>query len=320
MAAVSIRVRMRKRVGLVLIDNLFKGAASVSRLVPMVKPSRHNVEVIKDILYRDTGMVDHRLDVYRPTTGHGPWPVVLYVHGGGFRILSKDTHWIMGLMFARRGYLVFNINYRLAPKYPYPAALEDACAAYTWVQQNAAEYGGDASRLLLAGESAGANLITSITLASCYRRPESFAAPIFEAGRVPDVVLPACGMYQVTNVERFAAGNKVPAWIMDRLIEISESYIPTGSTDTALADPLLVLENGAQPDRPLPPFFLTVGTGDPIEDDTRRLERALGKLGVDVEARYYPGQGHAFHALVFRKAARTCWQDTFEFLNARQPY
>ena len=51
---------------------------------------------------------------------------MLYVHGGGFRILSKDTHWIMGLAFARRGFLVFNIGYRLAPKHPFPAAIADA--------------------------------------------------------------------------------------------------------------------------------------------------------------------------------------------------
>ena len=82
---------------------------------------------------------EHLLDIYRSTVHPPPWPVVLYVHGGGFRILSKDTHWLMGLIFARRGYLVFNINYRLAPRHTFPAALQDAAAAYAWVVRHAAE-------------------------------------------------------------------------------------------------------------------------------------------------------------------------------------
>jgi alpha/beta hydrolase fold len=56
-----------------------------------------------------------------------PWPIVFYVHGGAFRILSKDTHWVMALSFARRGFVVFNVSYRLAPKHRFPAPLEDVC-------------------------------------------------------------------------------------------------------------------------------------------------------------------------------------------------
>src|SRR5690606_5988723 len=123
---------------------------------------------------------EHRLDVYRPAHAEGPRPVVLYVHGGGFRILSKETHWLMGLYFARRGYVVFNIGYRLAPKHPFPAALEDSADALGWVVQNAHRYGGDPTRLVLAGESAGANLVTSLTLACCYRREEPYARRVFD--------------------------------------------------------------------------------------------------------------------------------------------
>ena len=60
-----------------------------------------------------------------PTSRTGLAPVVLYIHGGAFHYLSKDTHWVLALMFARRGYVVFNIDYRLAPVYPYSAAIED---------------------------------------------------------------------------------------------------------------------------------------------------------------------------------------------------
>ena len=69
------------------------------------------MERIVDLAYHRDGTAEHRLDLYRPIERTGLLPVVFYIHGGGFRILSKDTHWIMALMFARHGYLVYNINY-----------------------------------------------------------------------------------------------------------------------------------------------------------------------------------------------------------------
>ena len=81
-----------------------------------------------------------------------------------------------------------------------------------------------------------------------------------------------------------------------------------------LADPLCFFERGPEPARPVPPFFLPVGTKDPLLDDTRRLARALRAMGVSAEEEYYPGEIHAFHAFVMRAAARKCWGDTFAFL------
>src|SRR5262245_57988665 len=84
-----------------------------ARLHPAARPRRHGVQVLRDVRYADGHGADRLLDVYQPVGRPGPLPVVLYVHGGGFRILSKDSHWMMALAFARHGYLVFNINYRL---------------------------------------------------------------------------------------------------------------------------------------------------------------------------------------------------------------
>ena len=67
--------------------------------------------------------------------------MVFYVHGGAFHLLSKDTHWLMGLVFARYGYLVVNISYRLAPQHPYPAAVEDTFAAYRWMAERITQLG-----------------------------------------------------------------------------------------------------------------------------------------------------------------------------------
>jgi acetyl esterase len=314
----SLPDRLRSRAGALVVDNFFRAIATAGRYHPRARPERHQVEVVRNVPYLDDGAPEHLLDIYRPTTP-GPWPVMLYVHGGGFRILSKDTHWVMGLGYARRGYLVFNISYRLAPRHPFPAAVADACAAYTWVARHAAAYGGDLSRFALGGESAGANLITSLTIAACYPRPEPFARAVFDTGLVPQAVLPACGIFQVSDVARFSRRRKLPRFIGDRLAEVSDSYLPEtaglppGAID--LADPLVALERGDPPVRPLPPFFLPVGTRDPLLDDTRRMKAALDRLGVVSEAHYYPGELHAFHALVFRPNARKCWASAYAFLD-----
>jgi acetyl esterase len=306
---------------------------------PRADPRTHNVDVIRDVPYLPSGSRWHTLDVYRPagkrgwggspgSAGRGgeaplmePLPVVLYVHGGGFRILSKDTHWMMGIAFARRGYLVFNINYRLAPGYPYPAAIQDACAALTWVRDHAERFGGDADRLVLAGESAGANLVTALAVATSYRRPEPWARAVFDADIRARAVIPACGILQVSDPARFGRRKKLPSFLMDRIEEVADSYLgaaehhPHGGIE--LADPLLILERGDAPDRSLPPVFTFVGTRDPLLDDTRRLHAALTRLGATCEIRYYPGEVHAFHAMVWRPQAIDCWRESFRFLNGQ---
>lgn len=314
--------RLRRKAGAILVDGFFHGAARLGRLHPMARPERHGVEVTRDLAYvPGSPLPEHRLDVYRPRGASGPLPVVLYVHGGGFRMLSKDTHWIMGLAFARRGYLVLNVSYRLAPEHPFPAAVEDVAAAFAWTVRHAEEHGGDLSRLVLAGESAGANLVASLGLQTVFRREEPFARHVFETGVVPRAVVPACGIFQVSDVSRFARRKpSLSRFIADRLEEVEEAYLgrePSRHGRTLeLADPLVWLEREPEPARPLPPFFLPVGTKDPLLPDTRRLARALERLGGTAVDRYYPGELHAFHAFPFLPNARRCWGDTYVFLDA----
>jgi acetyl esterase len=313
---------LRRRAGALIIDNFFRGLASAGKLHPKARPSRHGVEVIPDVAYRSTGRSEHLLDVYRPIDASGPLPVVLYVHGGGFRILSKDTHWLMGLQFARSGYVVFNVNYRLAPEHPFPAALEDVCDALAWVSEHARAYGGDPERLVFAGESAGANLVTSLAIATSWERPEPYARLAWETGLRASAVVPACGMLQVTRPERLFAKRKLSPFLQDRINEVSRAYVgahEASGADVELADPLLILEQGAPPDRPLAPMFAPVGTKDPLLDDTRRLKRAMDELGTPCEVRYYEGEVHAFHAAIWRPNAQRCWTDTFTFLDRHVP-
>lgn len=320
----TLASRLRRGASAGVIDNFFIQLATLSRYQPYAQAHRHNVELIRDVPYLNSGSEAHTLDIYRPTAQSGPWPIVLYVHGGGFRILSKDTHWLMALAFAKRGYLVFNINYRLAPEHPFPAAMQDTCAALRWITRNAAAFGGDINRLVLAGESAGGNLVTALSIATTFERPEPWARQAFELDVVPRAVVPACGLLQVSQPERFMRNSSVP-WSMtafenDYIGLVSEAYLPGGrelGANTQLADPLCIMESNDMPARSLPAFFVPVGTRDPILDDSRRLAQALERRGADVEAKYYDGELHAFHAFIWRKNARACWRDTFDFLAHR---
>ena len=331
-----LRVEARRYVGSVVVDGFFNGASRLARLHPKAHPRRHAIEHITDVPYLEGSTLrEHLLDVWRPAEvplastsifaqrhRGPPWPIVFYIHGGGFRILSKDTHWVMALGFARRGFIVFNVSYRLAPRHRFPAAVEDVCRAFDWVVKNAARFGGDTSRIVLAGESAGANLATSLALTLAYERPEPFAKTAWDTGVVPRAVVPACGVFQVSDIERLVRRKpKMSAFIVERLAEIEAAYLGAGPLPCALdlADPVCLLERGEKPARPLPPFFLPVGTKDPLLPDTRRLGEAIRALGGEAVESYYPGELHAFHAFVMRDVARKCWNDTFAFLDRHVP-
>ena len=116
-----------------------------------------------------------RLDLYRPADGSGDGvPIVLFVHGGGFRLGDKGSavSWAnanVGRMAARAGLLGAVMNYRLAPAFGWPSGGEDVGAAVDWLRTNAAAHGGDGRRIVLVGTSAGAvHVATHLQL-----RPES---------------------------------------------------------------------------------------------------------------------------------------------------
>ena len=277
------------------------------------------MEVIKDIPYRAGGRRAHTLDIYVPLGPRFRGRVALYVHGGGFGILSKESHWFLALMLAARGTLVFTINYRLAPKDPYPAAVEDVCDAYRWVVENAHQWGGDPEQMILAGDSAGANLITALTLATCYRRDETWARRVWQTGISPVAVLPTSGIFQVSDCARFGRRRKMAPFVGRILEGVERTYLTgvdrNGPHALDFADPLCVFERGDKLDRPLPPFFIAVGTRDPLLDDSRRLATALSNLGGVCEVHYAPRQIHVFHAALWRPAARKYWRAAFGFVD-----
>lgn len=306
---------LRRSAGGAVINGVFETLSGLGRLHPSARPERHGLEVSRDLDYAGTGARPHRLDVWRPRDlGRGA-PGVVLVHGGGFRILSKNTHWPMALMLARAGYVVFSVDYRLAPAHPFPAGLYDCATAYRWVVEHAAEHGADPERLALTGESAGANLVLALTVAMCAERPE---LPILQGLPRPRALLPACGFLEVTRPERYRDRSELPVLVRDRIEVIASDYLGDLGTaprpESALSSPLTLLE--AEPDlvHPLPPTYVCVGSKDPIAEDSRRLARALAALGVEHALDEYEGQPHAFHALLWRPAAQACWAAQVDFL------
>ncbi len=305
----------RRRAGRWLVEDLMGGLPGLTQLHPGIRqPERLGLKIVKDLAYLEDGLPEHTLDVVRPLNAEGPLPIVLYFHGGGFRILSKETHTYLVARYARAGFLVFNINYRLSPKHPFPAAIEDACAAYTWVATHAEKFGGDLSRLIIAGESAGGNLVAGVALAATQRRPEAYAQRVFETGVVPLAAVAVYPWLQVSDSERFVRKKPIPWWLLDRAVEAEESYLGGAPKDRAMADPLVIFEAGGPFERKIPTFFVPVGTADLLLDDSRRLEKALRKMNIPIELKFYPNQPHGFHAFAWTKEARACWADMLEFM------
>jgi acetyl esterase/lipase len=99
-----------------------------------------------------------KLDLARPRIGNGPFPAILCIHGGGFRAGNREGYDGLCLRLAEHGYVAITITYRLAPKYPFPAAIHDTKAAVRWLRANAQKYKIDPERIGVTGGSAGGHL------------------------------------------------------------------------------------------------------------------------------------------------------------------
>ena len=96
-----------------------------------------------------------RADIAVPK-GAGPHPVVIYLHGGGWSFGSPASYRGLGFQFAAAGHLTINLDYRLAPEHPFPAALEDTVFAIEWATDNARRWNGDGRRIAIGGDFSAA--------------------------------------------------------------------------------------------------------------------------------------------------------------------
>jgi acetyl esterase len=122
-----------------------------------------NYQVTSDIEYSAPGGVTQKLDAHIPE-GKGPFPAIILVHGGGWTAGHKTINFVTDLfpVLDQTGMAWFTIDYRLAPKHPYPAAKDDVEAAVRWVKANAKKYKVNPNKIALMGESAGGHLVNLV--------------------------------------------------------------------------------------------------------------------------------------------------------------
>jgi acetyl esterase/lipase len=150
-----------------------------------------NVEVVKDLAYDDGADADpvrHRLDLYLPK-GQKGFPVLLYVHGGGWTKGSKEAAAKLAHTLARNGIGTAATNYRLTPQVKHPAHARDVAKAFAWVRGHIAKYGGRPDEMFLSGHSAGGHLVALLATDPAYLTAEKLSLGDIKG------VIPISGVY-----------------------------------------------------------------------------------------------------------------------------
>lgn len=119
-------------------------------------PNRYRIT--PNVVYSTASGHENKLDLYLPRRGDGPWPTMIYIHGGGWVGGSKEASAMSLMPYLQRGMAVVNVEYRLARHALAPAAVADCRCALRWVIANAERYGFDIDRLAVTGHSAGGHL------------------------------------------------------------------------------------------------------------------------------------------------------------------
>jgi acetyl esterase len=220
--------------------------------------------------------------LFQPKTG-GPYPSVIYGHGGGWVLGGPDTHSDMCAELAVAAQCaVLLLDYRLAPEHPYPAQLEDSLKAWRWVRAHGPGHGMDASRILAAGDSAGGQMSVALAMA------------IHDLGFPPlkgmVLIYPVLG----ANLETpsYIRNAHAPCLTRDEMKFFLESFLgPQGSAAwrDEKAVPLLAASLEG-----LPPAFITVAAHDPLHDDGVMFHEKLLAAGVPSRLRREPSLAHSY--------------------------
>lgn len=304
------------------IRTLISGVIAANAKSPYTRAREQACEIVRDIPYMETDHPDQCLDVIRMRDAKGVQPALLYIHGGGFAVCTKESHEILTYRYAKMGFTVFSINYRLMPEYRFPAGFHDCCDALLWVLAHAHEYHADAERLVIAGESAGGNFSLALAVAASYQEePDPWAERVYAAQPNIHAVVPACGALQVSGIKRLWTKPHSDPVTRVMLSAMQRDYLPRHEDllhPPMWADPLLLVERRRM-ERALPPTFVFCGTSDVLLDDTVRLGARLRTLGVPSRCELYNREMHAFHALLWRDNARLSWKHQREFLSEHVP-
>jgi acetyl esterase/lipase len=210
-----------------------------------------------------------------------PLPMIVYFHGGGFVIANLDTYDASARALAAESEaIVLSVHYRQAPENKFPAAHEDAYAAYIWALGNAASLGADLSRVAVVGESAGGNLAINVAMAAREARaPLPVAMGLIYPVAGTDMTTPS----YVANANAKPLNAAMMKWFFDHY-----SASPVNAQD-----PRLNVYGRAEL-RGLPKAIIVTAEIDPLHDDGTRLASRLQESGVTVVSRDFQGVTHEF--------------------------
>ena len=232
---------------------------------------------------------DLAVRLYVPDTdASAPLPVVVFAHGGGFVFCDLDSHdEFCRSMADAVGVAVVSVDYRRAPEHPGPAAMEDMYAAVNWAAEHAGEFGGDADRLVVAGDSAGGNLAATVSLAARDRGGPHIAAQVLLYPVIDDDF--STESYQLYG-EGYYNTTTAMQWYW-------KQYAPNGTDDPYLVPSRAGSLAG------LPPAVVATAELDPPCSAGDHYARRLAEAGVKVTAHRFDGLFHGF--LTFPKLSLT---------------
>jgi acetyl esterase/lipase len=221
--------------------------------------------------------------VYIPA-GQGPFPVVLYIHGGGWVIADLDTYDASPRAIANAAKaIVVSTHYRQAPEHKFPAAHEDTLAAYEWVLANAAKFGGDPKRIALVGESAGGNMAANIAIAA---RDKKLQAPLHQVLIYPVANNDMNAPSYVENANAKPLNKAMMEWFVKH----------TFASPDQTADPRIALAKRTDL-AGVAPATIVLAQIDPLRSDGEALAAALRAAGVPVTVQRYDGVTHEFFGM-----------------------
>lgn len=225
---------------------------------------------------------DLHIRIYKPDTGEtGPLPVMLYMHGGAFIMGSVDSvDRFVRVIANEADVIVVSLDYRLAPEAPFPAANEDAIAAFDWVVANAAALGGDPKRLTMGGDSAGAYL----SVATAYHRLE-------QGQPLPAAMLlyypPGDFAMDYPSNALFDVGFGLDKWLVDLAVR---DLFPSGQPVSDPRYSLVKLPRLGE----MPPSVVALAGFDPIRDQGRLLASRMSEGGAKVTLFEYKTLTHNY--------------------------
>lgn len=277
--------------------------AKLMRFWPVYARRLNKIAVERDIPYRDTGSRRHRMDFYKPRGR--PVAAMLLIHGGGFKLFSKDTHWPYGLLLAELNVLVAVTNIRLSADEPYPASQDDSFFAWKEFTNVCLKLGFQPEQLLIGGVSSGANLAHGVVLGLANAELSHLIPSGAETSVRPAGFLGSSGFYELTNLARFGAKPSM----RKRLELIAHHYVGKAAEQgkaTPFGMQLSLLKSMACIEHV--PTLLTCGRTDIIAPDSVELHQLLTAQGLPATLHVYPNAGHAFE-IFMGSVASLAWLD-----------